>query len=168
MYYSLCVTKNNIMLRQIVVILSILLTVAVFSCQQETAASKEVLFVCTHGAARSPIAAAYFNKMSKAQGLNYHAVFRGTKPDDKLTEETIQGLTNDAFEVSAWNPEKVAIKDMNKAYKIVTFDCTLPSERSAAKVEQWNGTPSISKDYEIARNNIKARVEKLVNTLAKE
>src|SRR5438552_2704780 len=39
-----------------------------------------ILFVCEHGAARSTIAAAYFNKLAKEKGLNYKAIFRGINP----------------------------------------------------------------------------------------
>jgi hypothetical protein len=35
-----------------------------------------ILFVCEHGAAKSVIAAAYFDKLAKERGLNYRAVFR--------------------------------------------------------------------------------------------
>lgn len=138
------------------------------SCGQETD-SKEILFVCTHGAARSPIAAAYFNKIAKEKNLNYHAVFRGTEPDAVLTKETISGLTKDEFQIDGWKPEKVANTDMDKAYKIVTFDCTLPLDDSTPKdVEEWNGTPSISKDYNIARNAIQEKVEQFVEQLERQ
>lgn len=127
--------------------------------------SNEVLFVCTHGAARSPIAAAYFNKLAKENDLNYHAVYRGTQPDKELTKETISGLTNDGFDIENWKPSKVSIQDVEKAYKVVTFDCSVPSKGAALNKEEWNGTPSISKDYKIARNAIKKNVEQLIESL---
>lgn len=133
-----------------------------------TEESKEILFVCTHGAARSPIAAAYFNKMVEAQGLNYHAVFRGTEPDENLTSGTILGLTKDKFEVKEWQPKKVSADDIAEAYKIVTFDCVLPSENLKSNEEQWDGTPPISKDYDMARNVIKQKVEQFIDKLPKE
>jgi len=144
-----------------------LFTVLLFACQQNNE-SKEILFVCTHGAARSPIAAAYFNKIAKEQNLKYYGVFRGTEPDKILTEGTRAGLTKDDFDVDSWTPEKVSLQDMKKAYKIITFDCALPSNHTfQLDEEQWNGTPSISKDYANARNIIKTKVEELIQTLPK-
>lgn len=153
--------KIKIMIKKIV--LSIILAFAFLGCQQETA-SKEIVFVCTHGAARSPIAAAYFNKLAKENELNFKGIFRGTKPDKVLTKETIAGLTNDGFEISNWTPEKVSIQDVEKAFKVVTFDCSVPSDKSSI-IEEWNGTPSISKDYNIARDAIKENVEQLIEKL---
>lgn len=137
-----------------------------FSCAQNNE-SKEILFVCTHGAARSPIAAAYFNKIAEEKDLNYHAVFRGTKPDKKLSGATILGLTNDNFDVKEWKPEAVSQNDIGRAYEIVTFDCVLPSDNIRSMVIEWNGTPSISKDYDIARSAIRQRVEKFIDKLPK-
>jgi len=121
---------------------------------------KEILFVCTHGAARSPIAAAYFNKIAQEKGLNYHAVFRGTEPDSILTTGTSIGLTKDEFEVSDWKPEMVSENDVSSAYRIITFDCEISSTTSSGIIEQWNGTPPISKDYDKA-------VRSFIKTLTK-
>jgi arsenate reductase len=41
------------------------------------AQNKKVVFVCEHGAAKSVIAAAYFNKLAKERNLPYEAVCRG-------------------------------------------------------------------------------------------
>ena len=49
--------------------------------KNKTKSDTTILFICQHGAARSTIAAAYFNKLAKEQGLNYRAVFRGITPD---------------------------------------------------------------------------------------
>lgn len=133
---------------------------------EEKVESQEILFVCTHGAARSPIAAAYFNRIAKEKNLNYHAVFRGTEPDKNLSKETISGLTKDRFEVRDWRPSKVSKSDIEKAHKIITFDCTLPQIGFAElDITQWNGTPSISKDYNDARSAIEAHVIQLTKQL---
>ena len=145
----------------------ILVICSIIACSQKKE-SKEILFVCTHGAARSPIAAAYFNKLAKEKDLNYHAVFRGTEPDQVLTEGTIDGLTKDGFEINNWKPVGVSAQDIEKAHKVITFDCTIPSEKKLNLKEEWNGTPSISKDYDVARNAIKKKVEQLVETFKKE
>jgi hypothetical protein len=42
-----------------------------------------VIFVCEHGAAKSVIATAYFNKMAADRHLPYRAAFRGVNPPDE-------------------------------------------------------------------------------------
>ena len=127
-----------------------------------------ILFVCEHGAARSTIAAAYFNKLAKEKGLNYIAVFKGTDPDTVLTPGTAKGLVKDSFDISGWTPKLVSPQDIKDAYKIVTFDCKLPTQDSLSiPAEQWNGIPAISKDYNIARNEIVEKVNQLITELPK-
>ena len=147
--------------------LSIFLVCAFIGCEQK-GPSKEVVFVCNHGAARSPIAAAYFNKMVQENDLNFHAIFRGTEPDEALTLETAKGLTEDGFDLSDYKPEKVSDQDVEEAYKVVTFDCSVPLKEPSALKEEWNGTPSISKDYKLARDAIKENVEHLIESLKDE
>jgi arsenate reductase (thioredoxin) len=130
--------------------------------------TQTILFVCEHGAARSTIAAAYFNKLAKAQHLNYQATFRGTDPDTALTIGTKKGLTQDSFDVQNWKPLLVSKEDIEKAAQIITFDCTLPTNISVTKpMTQWNGIPAISKDYVIARDAILIKVQELVTQLTK-
>ena len=129
----------------------------------------EILFVCEHGAARSTIATAYFNKLAKEQGLNYRAVFRATNPDSTLMPATIKGLTEDGFDISNWTPTLVSQTDINGASEIVTFDCNIPSTDGNAKpLLQWNGISPVSKDYNLTRNQIVERVQQLIDTLAKK
>ena len=51
-----------------------------------------VVFVCEHGAAKSVLAAAYFNRFAAQMGLDMQAVARGTKPDQELSPQTVKGL----------------------------------------------------------------------------
>ncbi|MGH9334858.1 MAG: hypothetical protein ACRD21_14045, partial [Vicinamibacteria bacterium] len=42
---------------------------------------RTVVFVCEHGAAKSVIAAAHFNRLAKERELPFRAISRGTVPD---------------------------------------------------------------------------------------
>jgi arsenate reductase (thioredoxin) len=126
---------------------------------------KIILFVCEHGAARSTIAAAYFNKLVQEQGLNYVAIFRGTDPDTVLTLGTATGLVKDGFDTSGWVPKPASTQDINAAYKTVTFDCVLPVKDNTPVVEKWDGIPPISKNYDIARNQILEKINQLITQL---
>jgi arsenate reductase (thioredoxin) len=128
-----------------------------------------VLFVCEHGAARSVIAAAYFNKLATEKHLNYQAVFRGTSPDPSLTPGTIKGLVKDGFDIEAWKPLSVTQADLNITSQVITFDCTLPTHLQLNKpVSKWDGIPAISKDYDAARDEIVKHVKLLLTKLEKK
>ena len=157
---------------RVLIIAGTLLTFSFGQIGKETTRSTvapTVLFVCEHGAAKSVIAAAYFNKLVKAQRLSYRAAFRGVNPDATLNSVAEKGLRQDGIDTSGWKPTRVAQKDVDEASRIVTLGCTLPAEISkASKVTDWNNVPSPSQDYEYARNDIKKRVQELVDDLARQ
>lgn len=129
-----------------------------------------ILFVCEHGAAKSVIAAAYFDKLAHERGLKYKAVFRGTNPDATLSPITEKGLQEDGINTSGWKPELVSRKDQDQAARIITLGCVLPDgNRVAAKTIDWNPLPSPSQNYQLARDEIRQRVQRLIEELtAKE
>jgi arsenate reductase len=136
--------------------------------QNNESANQTILFVCEHGAARSPIATAYFNKIAKERGLKFHAIFRGTDPQDSLTLETKRGLAKDGFEVSKMKPKLVSKSDVEGAFQIITFDCRLNDrDGSPTNISQWNGIPPISDDYNVARDQIVRNVNALITQLLK-
>ena len=87
-------------------VLTILCIALLHSCSSAED-SNAVLFVCAHGAARSTIAAAYFNKIATERNLNYHAVFKGTEPGGAISKSAKKGLIKDDFETEGWKPVKV-------------------------------------------------------------
>lgn len=128
-----------------------------------------VLFVCEHGAAKSVIAAAYFDRLAKDQRLNYKAAFRGVNPDPALNTVAEKGLKQDGIDINGWKPALVAKKDVDEASRIITLGCALPAgTHVASKATDWNDIPSPSQNYELAREEIKKRVQTLVDDLAKE
>jgi arsenate reductase (thioredoxin) len=128
-----------------------------------------ILFVCEHGAAKSVIAAAYFDKFAKERGLNYRAIFRGTQPDPVIAPVAEKGLAQDGLSTQGWRPQLITKKDMETAASIVTLGCALPDKEAVAgKVIEWNGISSVSENYQVARTEIKQRVEKLVDELTKQ
>ena len=132
----------------------------------DSSAKPIILFVCEHGAARSTIAAAYFNKQAKEKNLNYEAIFRGTDPDTSLSPDTKKGLLRDGFDIKDWQPQLVTQYDINSASEIITFDCTVPMGGSFEKpIYRWNGISPISKDYQVAKNQIVDKVTTLIKEL---
>jgi protein-tyrosine-phosphatase len=128
-----------------------------------------ILFVCEHGAAKSVIAAAYFDKLAKERGLHYKALFRGTNPDPALSAVAEKGLKEDGLDTRGWQPKLVSQQEMKEAAQIVTLGCTLPNEETVSgKLAKWNEIPSVSQNYQAARDEIVKNVQALVDELAKK
>lgn len=132
-----------------------------------TKPSPTILFICEHGAARSTIAAAYFNKLAQDQGLNYRAIFRGTIADSAVGPAAQKGLIKDGFDIHGWKPLPLTKHDIENAYQVVTLDCLLSEKYDVDKpITQWKGIPSISEDYNIARDSIVKKVQALIVELS--
>lgn len=124
-----------------------------------------LVFVCEHGAAKSILAAAYFNKLARDRNLHLTALARGTLPDAELSSKTVSGLLSDGLSPTESMPTKLTFEDMESAQQVIAF-CTLPDEYSQrARVEYWEGVPPVSEGYERARDAIVAHLEELLDHL---
>jgi protein-tyrosine-phosphatase len=122
-----------------------------------------IVFVCEHGAAKSILAAAYFNKLAHAMGLDQRAVARGTNPDDELSLQTVLGLSNDGLQPTESKPQKLTAGDIQSAQHVIAF-CELPVEYGQqSTVEHWEGIPPVSENYEQARDAIIGRIRQFLN-----
>src|SRR5690349_20338858 len=95
-------------------ILLIALFTTILSVTQERAAgnqirpgTKNIVFVCEHGAALSVVSAAYFNKIAREQHLEWHAVARGVTPQENLSVSAAAGLKKDGVATEAVKPQAV-------------------------------------------------------------
>ena len=121
-----------------------------------------------HGAAKSIIAAAYFNKLANEKGLNIQAIARGTNPDEELSPKTVKGLMEDGLQPTESTPQKLLSADIESAQKIITF-CNLSDEENhqAVEIEHWDDVPPVSENYEIARDAIVKKLNNLLNEIDK-
>jgi len=140
-----------------------------FAQESGKAAPQVILFVCEHGAAKSVIAAAHFNRLAAEKGLPYRAVTRGVNPEQEIPSRIVGGLAGDGLDVSAWKPQKVSDADIDNADRVITLACSLPKKESskAVKVTAWNDVPEDA-GYDAARKAIVDHVTELLNTLAKK
>jgi protein-tyrosine-phosphatase len=128
---------------------------------------RPIVFVCEHGAAKSVIAAANFNKLAAEQNLPWRAVARGVHPDDAIPAN-IQGvLTAEGMNVSEWKPQAVGVSDVRGAERVITLSCDLPASAAVKDVtpEAWT-VPQITDGYPAARTAIVQRVQELLTSLA--
>jgi arsenate reductase len=137
---------------------------------QAQPAQKTVVFVCEHGAARSVVAAAHFNRLAQERGLKVRAISRGTVPDPSVPDFIRNGLKADGASVAAsFVPTRITPNDAAAAVRVVTFDVTLPEDvKPAHEVTNWTGVPSFSNGYGPARSDIRTRVDALLRQLVAE
>jgi arsenate reductase (thioredoxin) len=136
----------------------------------KTPPAQTVLFVCEHGAAKSVIAAAHFNKIARERGLPYRAVARGTAPDAEIPNGVRQGLQREGLQLTVERPVLVAQADATAADRIVTFEVNLPTTVSSSKTSptDWKSVPAVSADFTVASADIKRRVEALIDEISKK
>lgn len=145
-----------------------LLVVVGFEAAVSGQSLSTVVFVCEHGAAKSVVAAAHFNKLAKERGLPVRAVSRGTAPDAAVPVMIREGLEAERVVLdAAFTPTLVTAADVRDAARVVTFDITLPPDAQAT-VTRWDALPAFSDGYAAASAAIAAKVEALVSTLGQD
>src|SRR5204863_4496380 len=123
-------------------IVSKLVAVAALWILQRAATPPAIVFVCEHGAAKSVIATAYFNKLAAERGLSYRATFRGTSPQDDLSTRAVAGLRADGIAIPDGKPSAIASDDVARATHIFAIGCTLPAAAvKSGKAADWNDVP---------------------------
>jgi arsenate reductase len=126
-----------------------------------------VLFVCLHGAAKSVLAAADFDRLARARGLAARADFAGTEPDAAIASRVAAALAAEGVDLEGRRPRLIAPADVARAARVVTFACDLgPLAAAARRVERWDDVPAVSDDFVKARATIGAHLARLVDDLA--
>jgi len=124
--------------------------------------NKSVVFVCEHGAAKSIVAAAWFNKRVVERGFPFQAIARGTNPDEDLSPMAVEGLALDGITARELVPVKLHPSDLENAVLIVAF-CPLDEKHPSITVsEDWSDVPAISDGYETSRTEIVKRIDELM------
>lgn len=135
------------------------------AAQPKPADSPAIVFVCEHGAAKSVIAAAYFNKLAAERGLPYRATFRGTAPQEALSTRAVEGLRADGVPVPDGRPTAIAGSDIAQATHIFAIGCTLPAAAVASgKSADWSDVPD-EQGYPAMRDAIVRHVRALLDEL---
>lgn len=133
--------------------------------RQAPSESPTIVFVCEHGAAKSVIAAAYFNKLAAHRQLRYRAIFRGTTPQEALSARILEGLRTDGIQVPNGKPTAIAADDIANATHIFAIGCTLPSAAIASgRSSDWTDVPD-DQGYPTMREAIVRHVKELLDDL---
>jgi protein-tyrosine-phosphatase len=121
-----------------------------------------IVFVCEHGAAKSILAAAYFNKLAGEIGSNLRAIARGTDPDRELAPQTVKGLLGDGLTPTESIPRKLTEADIQSAQRVIAF-CELPIGYRQTMADRWDDVPPVSENYAKARDAIIERILQILN-----
>jgi arsenate reductase (thioredoxin) len=128
-----------------------------------------VLFLCPHNAAKSLLAAAYFDRLAQQRGLPYRADSAGTEPEAAPTPAVVDALRAEGVDVSGHRPRSVKEQDLARAHRVVSMGCDLTGVASAnVRIERWDDVPPVSQNLDAAHSVIRGRVEELVSKLERE
>jgi arsenate reductase len=124
-----------------------------------------VLFMCPHGAAKSLMASAYFQKLARERGLNVRVDSAGTEPDPQLSRGVVAHLEKHGYTIPIEKPRAVTAADMSGADIVISIGCDL-SRLPAPKgeVRNWS-VPDFSGDFNVAEQAIRQQVTRLVEEL---
>ena len=133
----------------------------------QPAANPTIVFVCEHGAAKSVIATAYFNKIAAERGLPDRATYRGANPQAELSVSALKGLKEDGLTLPTAKPSPITAADVTTATHIFAIGCSLPSSATGSgKADSWDDVPE-DQGYAAQRDAIKRHVERLIDQLQK-
>ena len=128
---------------------------------------RTVLFLCPHNAAKSVLAAAYFDAIALERGLPFRADSAGTEPDDQPSPAVVAALQADGIDVAGHRPRHVTAEDLASAHRVISLGCNLDDlAPSAVQVDHWDDVPPASRDLEGSRAAIRRHVDVLVAELA--
>jgi len=125
-----------------------------------------VLFVCTHNAGRSQMAAGYLRALAGDRVLVASA---GSEPADRINPVAIQAMAEEGIEIAATSPTILTTEAVRAADVVVTMGCgeacpVFPGKR----YEDWVlpdpaglGLAAVR----AIRDDIRSRVEALVSSL---
>ncbi|HEX6224733.1 MAG TPA: hypothetical protein VFZ52_09995 [Chryseolinea sp.] len=136
--------------------------------QTMMAQEKKIIFVCEHGAAKSVIAASYFNKMAKERNLDYVAECRGTFPDSVVSPGIKDNLTKEKVFDPNTRPRKLLISDTAHVERIILFTTLTPDLKTDIQTEDWSNIQNVDADYEKRRNAIVKKINELLDSLEKQ
>ena len=126
--------------------------------------NQKVLFVCLHGAAKSVLAAADFERMAKERGLRVTAESAGTEPDAEIAPGVAAALKAEGVDLAGRRPQLVTREMAHAASRVVAFGCNLGAAAPPAdRLEQWEDVPAVSDGLPAARAVIRTHVQRLLD-----
>jgi protein-tyrosine-phosphatase len=125
-----------------------------------------VLFLCPHGAAKSVLASAYFDRLAKERGLTVRVEAAGNDPDSTISPAVAAHLQRQGYPAPKSRPRKVTSKDFESADVVISIGCDLTAlPQPRGKLARWDEVPPLSEDFGRADEAIRKRVVDLIAAL---
>jgi protein-tyrosine-phosphatase len=131
--------------------------------------ARRVLFMCPHGAAKSVLASAYFERLAREKGLNVRVDSRGTEPDPAVSPKVAEHLTRNGYRVDGAAPQRVSPADLASADLVISLGCDVRGLAvRPGTLRQWDEVPGPGEDFAGADAAIRKRVAALVDELLRQ
>ena len=125
-----------------------------------------ILFMCPHGAAKSVLASAYFQRLAKERGLSVVVASAGTEPDASVSPAVAAHLTARGYSVPVTKPRKVAPDEFASADVVISIGCDLAAlPQPRGRLVRWDEVSALSDGFAAADEAIRKRVSDLVEEL---
>jgi protein-tyrosine-phosphatase len=125
-----------------------------------------VLFICPHGAAKSVLASAYFQRLSKERGLNVRVEAAGIEPQEAVSTVVKEHLERNGYAVPVTKPRAVTKEDLDQADVVISLGCDVSRLPDTPRnLRTWDEVPGPSEDFKGADEAIRNRVMALVEEL---
>jgi len=81
-----------------------------------------ILFLCPHNAAKSVMAAAYYQRLAGQHGLELHVTSAGTEPGPVISP-VAELLRKEGFGVANYRPRGVSREELAAAFRVISMGC---------------------------------------------
>jgi protein-tyrosine-phosphatase len=133
------------------------------------ASQRTIVFLCPHNAAKSVIAAAYWQRLATQRGWPVQATSAGTDPDPEVAPRVATALLEEGLDVRGHRPRLVTQEELTTAWRVVALGCDLGALTPLGRtVDHWDDVPAPSRDLAGALDAIAAHVSRLAKTCAAE
>jgi len=127
-----------------------------------------VVFMCPHGAAKSVLASAYFQKLAKERGLNIRVVTAGTDPDAQVSPAVASHLAGAGYALPISKPQKIDAAEFESADVVISLGCDLTGLPAArGMLVRWDEVPGPGENFAASDAAIRARVVALIDELSR-
>ena len=133
------------------------------------ASQRTIVFLCPHNAAKSVIAAAYWQRVAAQRGWPVQATSAGTDPDPEVAPRVATALLEEGLDVRGHRPRLVTREELTTAWRVVALGCDLGALTPPGRtVDHWDDVPAPSQDFAGALDAIATHVSRLAERCAVE